>query len=105
MVYYITYNNENEAAEKLIELTDYAKNKNLKYGVINMNSLLSDFVKLAENDTKIVIVADLDRMGNILKNAIAPLIKNLIKTKEVYIIVSESEYKEKETKLLKIDNE
>ena len=44
-------------------------------------------------------------MGNILKDAITPLIKNLSKIKEVYIFVSESEYTDKQSKLLRICNE
>lgn len=105
MIHYITYNDTDTDKNKVNELKEVFKTKNFKYGIINMNSLLSDFVKLGENDTDVILVTELDKMGDILKDAITPLIKNLSKIKEVYIFVSESEYKDKQSKLLRIDNE
>ncbi len=105
MIHYITYNDTDTDKNKVNELKEVFKTKNFKYGIINMNSLLSDFVKLGENDTDVILVTELDKMGNILKDAITPLIKNLSKIKEVYIFVSESEYTDKQSKLLRIDNE
>lgn len=105
MIHYITYNDTDTDKNKVNELKEVFKTKNFKYGIINMNSLLSDFVKLGENDTDVILVTELNKMGDILKDAITPLIKNLSKIKEVYIFVSESEYKDKQSKLLRIDNE
>lgn len=105
MIHYITYNDTDTDKNKVNELKEVFKTKNFKYGIINMNSLLSDFVKLGENDTDVILVTELNKMGNILKDAITPLIKNLSKIKEVYIFVSESEYTDKQSKLLRIDNE
>lgn len=105
MIHYITYSDTDTDKNKVNELKEVFKTKNFKYGIINMNSLLSDFVKLGENDTDVILVTELNNMGDILKDAITPLIKNLSKIKEVYIFVSESEYKDKQSKLLRIDNE
>ena len=105
MVHYITYRDADTDKNKVNELKEVFKTKNFKYGIINMNSLLSDFVKLGENDTDVILVTELDKMGDILKDAITPLIKNLSKIKDVYIFVSDSEYKDKKSKLLRIDNE
>lgn len=105
MIHYITYDGTDSDKNKINELKEGFKDKHFKYGTINMNSLLGDFVKLGENDTDVILVTELDKMGNILKDAIAPLIKKLSKVKEVYIFVSESEYKDKNSKLMMIDNE
>lgn len=105
MIHYITYRDTDTDKNKVNELKEVFKTKNFKYGIINMKSLLSDFIKLGENDTDVILVTELNKMGDILKDAITPLIKNLSKIKEVYIFVSESEYKDKQSKLLRIDNE
>lgn len=105
MIHYITYRDIDNDKNKVNELKEVFKNKNFKYCIINMNSLLSDFVKLGENDTDVILVTELNKMDDILKDAITPLIKNLSKIKEVYIFVSESEYKDKKNEILRINNE
>lgn len=105
MIHYITYRDTDTDKNKVNELKEVFKTKNFKYGIINMKSLLSDFIKLGENDTDVILVTELDKMSAILKDAITPLIKNLSEIKEVYIFVSESEYKDKKSKLLRICNE
>lgn len=105
MVHYIVCSDLDNNATKINELEETFNNKGLKYSIINMESLLCDFITLSENDTDIVIVTELNKMNDILKDAITPLIKNLSKIKEVYIFVSESEYTDKQSKLLRIDNE
>lgn len=105
MIEYIVYTDENDAADKQNALTNDIKNRQLNYGVINMNSLLGDFVKLGESSTEVIIITDLDKMGDVLKDAITPIIKKLSSTKEVYIFVNNEEYTDKQSKLLRINNE
>ena len=105
MIKYIVYTDEKDAEDKQSELINDIENKHLNYGVINMNSLLSDFVKLGESGTDAILVTDLDKMGGVLKDAITPIIKKLSSTKEVYIFVNNEEYTDKQSKLLRIDNE
>ena len=70
-----------------------------------VDELLCNNLKLVFRHFNVILVTELDKMGDILKDAITPLIKNLSKIKEVYIFVSESEYTDKQSKLLRIDNE
>lgn len=105
MIKYIVYTDEKDAEDKQSELINDIKTKHLNYGVINMNSLLSDFVKLGESSTDAILVTDLDKMGGVLKDAITPIIKKLSSTKEIYIFVNNEEYTDKQSKLLRIDNE
>lgn len=105
MVKYIVYANEDDATDKKHKLTSNMKDRQVAYGIINMNSLLGDFVKLGESSIEAIIVTDLDKMGDILKDAITPLIKKLSTKKEVYIFVDNEEYTNKKSKLLRIDDE
>lgn len=107
MVKYIVYTDENDAEAKQNEIKNDIKSRQLNYGVVNMNSLLSDFVKLGQSGTDVILVTDLDKMGGILKDAITPIIKKLADTKEVYIFVDTKEYADKEraSKLLRLCNE
>ncbi len=105
MVKYIIYANKDDATDKKHKLTSNMKDRQVTYGVINMNSLLGDFVKLGESSIEAIIVTDLDKMGDILKDAITPLIKKLSTKKEVYIFVDNEEYTNKKSKLLRIGNE
>lgn len=107
MVKYIVYTDENDAEAKQNELKNDIKSRQLNYGVVNMNSLLSDFVKLGQSGTDVILVTDLDKMGVVLKDAITPIIKKLADTKEVYIFVDAKEYHmdKESTKLLRLCNE
>ena len=105
MIKYVVYIDENEAEAKQNEIKNDIKNRHLNYGVVNMNSLLSDFVKLGQSSIDVILVTDLDKMGGILKDAITPIIEKLADTKEVYIFVDTKEYADKASKLLRLCNE
>lgn len=105
MIKYVVYIDENEAEAKQNEIKNDIKSRQLNYGVVNMNSLLSDFVKLGQSGIDVILVTDLDKMGGILKDAITPIIEKLADTKEVYIFVDTKEYADKASKLLRLCNE
>lgn len=105
MIKYVVYIDENEAEAKQNEIKNDIKSRQLNYGVVNMNSLLSDFVKLGHSSIDVILVTDLDKMGGILKDAITPIIEKLADTKEVYIFVDTKEYADKASKLLRLCNE
>lgn len=105
MIKYVVYIDENEAEAKQNEIKNDIKSRHLNYGVVNMNSLLSDFVKLGQSGIDVILVTDLDKMGGILKDAITPIIEKLADTKEVYIFVDTKEYADKASKLLRLCNE
>ena len=105
MIKYVVYIDESEAEAKQKEIKNDIKNRHLNYGVVNMNSLLSDFVKLGQSGIDVILVTDLDKMGDILKDAITPIIEKLADTKEVYIFVDTKEYTDKASKLLRLCNE
>ena len=105
MIKYVVYIDESEAEAKQNEIKNDIKNRHLNYGVVNMNSLLSDFVKLGQSGIDVILVTDLDKMGGILKDAITPIIEKLADTKEVYIFVDTKEYADKASKLLRLCNE
>ena len=105
MIKYVVYTDENEEEAKQNEIKNNIKNRQLNYGVVNMNSLLSDFVKLGQSGIDVILVTDLDKMGGILKDAITPIIEKLADTKEVYIFVDTKEYADKASKLLRLCNE
>ena len=105
MIKYVVYIDESEAEAKQNEIKNDIKNRQLNYGVVNMNSLLSDFVKLGQSGIDVILVTDLDKMGGILKDAITPIIEKLADTKEVYIFVDTKEYADKASKLLRLCNE
>lgn len=92
MVKYVLYNGLEESKLKYKEIVNKINKDKLNYGVITMNSLLSDFVKLGRKHINAIIVTDTERMGDVLKNAIAPLISNLAEEKDVYILAPEDEY-------------
>lgn len=101
MVHYIIHSDQrntthDKAVEKLVsELTE----DNKEYGIINMNSLLGDIAELVNSNKDVILVTELYKMNNILKEAIAPIIKKVSKIKEVYIFISENEYSNKNNKL------
>ena len=105
MIKYVVYTDENEEEAKQNEIKNNIKNRQLNYGVVNMNSLLSDFVKLGQSGIDVILVTDLDKMGGILKDSITPIIEKLADTKEVYIFVDTKEYADKASKLLRLCNE
>lgn len=105
MVTYRVYSDAYDSRKQCKSVVRELNSKSIDYKLLNKETKLSEISELGREHIKAVVVNDIDSLNTIIKDAVAILLKEVAKDKDVIIIISSKEYNDTNSKLAHLNRD